>query len=64
MSGVLFAEEGILNQNSEIVPDIERKPTTKIIKFLMNFNEVHFLVYEHTWFIVLSYKKVMLNNLS
>ena len=28
-----------LHQISEIVPDIERKPTTEIIKFLMNSND-------------------------
>ena len=46
-----------LHEISEIVPDIERKPTTEIIKFLMNSNDcfinklvmnVHFLLYEHT----------------
>ena len=48
-----------LHQISEIVPDIDRKPTTEIIKFLMNsnnysinkldkkYNQVHFLVYEY-----------------
>ena len=28
-----------LHQISEIVPDIERKPTTEIIKFLINSND-------------------------
>ena len=28
-----------LHQISEIVPDTERKPTTEIIKFLINYND-------------------------
>ena len=28
-----------LHQISEIVPDVERKPNTEIIKFLMNSND-------------------------
>ena len=39
MSGILFAEEGILTPNQRDCPDIERKPTTEIIKFLINYND-------------------------
>ena len=37
MSGILFDhEEGVfLHRISEIAPDMERKPTAEIIKFLM-----------------------------
>ena len=38
MSGILFAEQVILRQISEIVPDVERKSTAEITKFLMNSN--------------------------
>ena len=39
MSGILFADgKAFLCKISEIVDDIERKPTTEIIKLLMNSN--------------------------